>query len=245
MSARRPNRRPLKEARMDKRFAPNALALCALLALAACGGRPDEGPAAPAAQAQGTAEASGPSSLQASTAAAIGPADNAGSAPAAGEDTVARLSREVAQLHREVSDLRQQMARGGPAAPTQAAVAAPDARSDPEARAEAARTERLRIASSEQSFRNQQVDARWSQGATASVRSALADVDEGLRNQVRSVECRGQTCRVEIASDNGGAAMRDLPLLVNRLGASLPNVTAGQVDQGDGRQATVLYLSAK
>jgi hypothetical protein len=37
--------------------------------------------------------------------------------------------------------------------------------------------------------------------------------------------------------------MRDLPLVLGRLGATLPNATATQVDQGDGRQATVLYLS--
>jgi hypothetical protein len=28
-----------------------------------------------------------------------------------------------------------------------------------------------------------------------------------------------------------------------RLAETLPNVTAGQIDQGDGRPATVLYLS--
>jgi hypothetical protein len=30
---------------------------------------------------------------------------------------------------------------------------------------------------------------------------------------------------------------------MNRLAATLPNVTAGQIDPGDGRQAMVLYLS--
>jgi hypothetical protein len=30
---------------------------------------------------------------------------------------------------------------------------------------------------------------------------------------------------------------------MNRLAAILPTMTAGQIDQGDGRQATVLYLS--
>jgi hypothetical protein len=226
---------------MDRQLQLNALALCALLTLAACGGRLDDAPQ-PAAPAQ--AGAAAPSAATA-TAAAIGPVEGgAGSAPVIAEDPILRLSREVAQLRHEVSDLRQQVARGPNAAPP-AAAAAPADRSDPQARAEAARSEQQRIASSEQAFRSQPVDARWSQGATASVRAALGDVDEGLRNQVRSVECRAQSCRVEISADGNGTAMRDLPMLVNRLGGSLPNVTAGQIDQGDGRQATVLYLSAK
>jgi hypothetical protein len=32
-------------------------------------------------------------------------------------------------------------------------------------------------------------------------------------------------------------------MLLSQLGASLPHMTAGQVDPGDGTQATVLYLS--
>ena len=225
---------------MDRQFQPNALALCALLTLAACGGRLDD-TAQPAAPTQaGTA-----TPTAAATAAAIGPAESSGgSAPAIAEDPILRLSREVAQLRHEVSDLRLQVARGPNAAPP-ATAATPADRSDPQTRAEAARAEQQRLASSEQAFRSQQVDARWSQGATASVRAALGEVDEGLRNQVRSVECRAQSCRVEISPDAGGALMRDLPVLVNRLGSALPNVTAGQVDQGDGRQATVLYMSAK
>jgi hypothetical protein len=100
----------------------------------------------------------------------------------------------------------------------------------------------LRVASSESAFRSEHEDARWNQGAVAAIRAALAESDETIRNQVRSIECRSQSCRVEINSDASGTLARDLPILLGRLGQSLPNVTAGQIDQGDGRQAMVLYL---
>ena len=218
---------------MTTHFTLMACAFALLLALCACGGRTDDA-------SRTTAAEVGPPTSKAAAEATSVAAESSATSPAPAEDTVTRLSREVAQLHREVSDLRQQFARGG--VTTAAAPSGPDPRANPEARAEAAQAERLRVASTEQAFRNQQVDARWSQGATASVRAALGEVDEELRSQVRSVECRGQSCRVEISSD-GPAVARDLPILVNRLGQTLPNVTAGQVDQGDGRQATVLYLS--
>ena len=111
------------------------------------------------------------------------------------------------------------------------------------AREEAERLERRRVASIESSFRGEKEDARWSQGATSAVRTALTGADESLRSQVRSIECRSHSCRVEINADAGGQMAVDLPLVVDHLGQALPNVTAGQIDQGDGRQATVLYLS--
>jgi hypothetical protein len=87
------------------------------------------------------------------------------------------------------------------------------------------------------------LDARWSQSTVAAVRAAFAASDQTVRDQVRSVECRSQTCRVEINADAGPTLERDLPVLIGQLGNALSNVTAGRIDQGDGRQATVLYFS--
>jgi hypothetical protein len=156
------------------------------------------------------------------------------------DDDMVQIKQQIALLRREVADIRQQLAR----APGTARIAevVPDPRRDPNARAEAERAERLRVASSESAFRSEHEDARWNQGAVAAIRAALAESDETIRNQVRSIECRSQSCRVEINSDASGTLARDLPILLGRLGQSLPNVTAGQIDQGDGRQAMVLYL---
>jgi hypothetical protein len=163
-------------------------------------------------------------------------------APASDADAgLAELRQQVALLRREVADLRGKVSH----LPGMDDVAArqPDSRTDPVALEDARQTERLRIASTESAFRSEQSDARWSQGATASVQAALAQADESMRSQVRSVECRSQSCRVELNASPGAAPAQDLPLVIARLGQVLPHVTAGQIDQGDGRKATVLYMS--
>ncbi len=216
-----------------------ALGLGVSLLLAGCGGRFDDAPAAtaePHREAPLRSDASPASGTLAATAAPA--ASTPIGTPA---EEFAQMRQQIAFLRREVADLRAQVSRlpGNP----HTAEAEAAARRDPEARAEAEREERLRAAATEQAFRNEQRDPRWSPGTSASIRSALADLDESVRNQVRSVECRTQSCRVEIGADNSGTLMRDLPIMLGRLGAVLPNATATQVDQGDGRQATVLYLS--
>jgi len=211
------------------RVATAGLSLGVSFLLAACGGRLDD--AAPAAerQPQGAARPANAAPL-------------AGITPAALADELPQLRQQIEVLRREVASLRAQVAR----LPGAARVVEPEAghpQADPQSRAEAEREDRLRLAAAEQAFRSEQRDPRWSQGATAAVRAALAELDDSLRGQVRSVECRAQSCRVEIGADSSGLLMRDLPLMLSRLGATLPSATAAQVDQGDGRQATVLFLS--
>ena len=126
---------------------------------------------------------------------------------------------------------------------SQAAAAAPDPRTDAVARQEAQQAERMRLASAESAFENERRDPRWSRDATAAIQSSLGQADDAVRGQVRSIDCRSQSCRVEIGSAAGPALGQVLPMVIAQLGGSLPRVTAGQVDQGDGSQATVLYLS--
>ena len=202
--------------------------------LASCGGRPDDPPPRPEPHVLSTQSRAG-----IPTAIADGQRTPA---PPVSDSEMTQLKHEVAQLRHEVAELRQQIGRRSTDAVIRAEAAA-DPRTDPEARAEADRTERLRIASSESSFRREPNDPRGSLGTAAVVRAALAESDESLRNQVRSIECRMQSCRVEISGDSAELLARDLPMVISRLGQTLPNVTAGQIDQGDGRQATVLYLS--
>ena len=211
-----------------------ALAAGVMLMLAACGGRPDDE------SAQGEHRAKMPAVAAPSATPDASPLPLA--TRVAPDDDIAQLKQQVALLRREVADIRQQLVRL-PVAQRTAEVAPPNPRRDPQARLEAELTEQLRIASAETTFRREPEDARWSQATAATVRSALAEADEAVRNQVRSIECRSQSCRVEISADSGGPLARDLPALLMRLGQSLPNATAGRIDQGNGRQATVLYLS--
>lgn len=208
-------------------------------ALAACGGPPPD--ATSPAEAPGAASAG----LAAAPGATATPAERAPTGqmqPAADADTgLADLRQQVQLLRREVADLRGKVSRLPGVADTEPHQS--DPRSDSVAMEQARQAERLRVASAETAFRNQADDPRWSQGAAASVRAALGQANDSMRNQVRSIECRAQSCRVEINAGPGDPAAQDLPLVIARLGQVLPNVTAGQVDQGDGRKATVLYMS--
>jgi hypothetical protein len=209
----------------------------ALLLLAGCGGQLDGAPA-PTEQRAQVSGAPAPSVPGAITA----PAPvRAKSGAAVSDDETTSLKQQLALLRREVAEIRQQLVRMPGAALS--AEAGPDPRTDPAARLEAERVEQQRIASTEAAFRSEKEDSRWSQGTVASVRAALGEADESLRNQVSSVECRSQSCRVLIGGDTRGPAAQDLAAVMSRLAATLPTVTAGQIDQGDGRPATVLYLS--
>ena len=229
---------------MLKTFQTTALGVGGALLLAACGGQPNDAPApagpapvsAPvpafSAPASGAARAFEAPTVQAAGAAV------AVTAPAA---AAASLPEQVVQLRRDVADIRQQLARLPGAAHVAETPAHP--RSDPAARLEAEQVEQQRIAATDTAFRSEREDPRWSRDTAAAVRAAVAEADESLRNQVRSVECRSQSCRVVISGDASGPGGQHLSSVMFRLAASLPKVTAGQVDQGDGRPATVLYLS--
>jgi len=74
--------------------------------------------------------------------------------------------------------------------------------------------DRLRVASAESAFRNEKEDQRWSVGAAADVHAALAQIDPSVRSHLRSVECRSQSCRMEIGADASEPLRRDLPVIL-------------------------------
>lgn len=218
---------------MFKVFHTTTLGVGAVLSLAACGGLPDGAPVPTEQRAQVSSASGG---------AIASPQMRAMSGAAMSDDETTSLKQQVALLRREVAEIRQQLARMPGAAETAEASANP--RTDPAARAEAERVERQRIASTETAFRSEKEDAGWSRGTVTAIRAALGEADETLRSRVSGVECRSQSCRVVIGGGNSpGPSGQDLSLVLMRLAQTLPNVTAGQLDQGDGRPATVLYLS--
>jgi hypothetical protein len=222
---------------MSKTFhAATALCVGTLLLLAGCGGQPDEASAPAREQARAAGTQAGRAPVAADTATA-----HAEPAVPVPEGEAPSLSQQVAVLRRDVAEIRQQLARTPGAAPS--AAPAPDPRTDPVARLDAERAEQQRIAATESAFRGEKEDPRWSRDTTASVRAALGATDESFRNQVRGVECRSQSCRVVVGGEAGAATQATLSSVMMQLAATLPKVTAGQIDQGDGRAATVLYLS--
>jgi hypothetical protein len=194
----------------------------ASLAASACDGRP-------------------PDAQQASPAApgAIALHDDARDAGA----EVRQLAREVARLRHEVADLRGELAQARAGADVERPAPARDPRHDPQARADAERADAERTAAIESAFRGEPVDAAWRSSTEPRVRAALATGDAPLGEGLLGLECRSQTCRVEIASDDPAATARALPRMLMRLASTLPRATGGRVERQDGRPATVLYLS--
>ena len=150
------------------------------------------------------------------------------------------VKSELALLRREVAELRRRLDGGPTASPARAAADAP---TETISTAEAQRVETQRIDTQEDGFRRETVDVAWTHGAVARVRAAMAEARQGIEQQLRSVECRSRSCRVEVMAGGAEALEQQLPLIVGQLGQTLPNITVGRIDQGNGQQATVLYLS--
>jgi hypothetical protein len=154
-------------------------------------------------------------------------------APAPASD-VAELRVELAQLRRQVRS--QDAIQRAPVAPADPK----DARRDPEAAAEAERRHDAYLAGLDGSFHDEALDHAWSTTAAGAIHDALAS-DGQLGPLARSVECRSQSCRVELADDGTGTLSKSVPMLALRVGQELPSMVARRVDGADGR-TMVLYL---
>jgi hypothetical protein len=95
-----------------------------------------------------------------------------------------------------------------------------------------------------QSFNNERSNPSWATQVTSRVNTTLAN-DEALRGSVYTVDCRQQTCRVQIEDDGSGRVTARLPSMTRELGDVLPTFSAEQIDAGNGHRATVLYMSSQ
>jgi hypothetical protein len=158
---------------------------------------------------------------------------------------VARLQAEEARLQAEILAVRQwsraQERRGSASAAGRPDEPAPDSRPDPEARAAAERERHVQMEAIEVAFRHEPADQGWAFEAQGAVQAALAS-DGPLQNTLLGLECRSQTCRVELAEDDTGELQKALPLALQQLASTLPNAIADYVEDGAGR-TMILYLS--
>jgi len=162
-------------------------------------------------------------------------------------DDITALRGEDFLLRAEVSSLRRQMltqTQSQPSASIDATSDNPDKnlRIDPLARAEAENNRKKQMAAVESDFRKERSDPKWSSRTTSLVQNIL-NIDDVTRAETRSVECRSQSCRIEIVDDGSGELSKTMPLLAQRFASSFPNISADQIDQGNGKVTTVLYIS--
>lgn len=206
---------------------PLTALLAAMVMLGACGADDDRPPAVPA---SAPVLAAAPASAPPRAVPALLPHMTAAPGAAAPAD-MAQLRQEVASLRREVAELRMMLTRT-PSAPQPAGAPATPLASEAPA-----------VAPAETMFRAEQVDQVWSKQASAAVRAALARTNGELESQVRRLECRTRTCRVEVNPASADQLEGAMPAVLANLGATLPNMTATQVGSDDGSEATLLYLT--
>jgi len=151
------------------------------------------------------------------------------------------LKQDIASLRAEVSALRrrlQDLAVAGPdTAETSTAL-----RRDPATLAAAEHERQQQMAMFETRFRQESSDARWSLDAEHTVQEVVAR-NEALQDSLVGLECRSQTCRVELLEQDSSETMKVMPLFFQQLAQTLPSVTANYEDAGDGGRVAVLYMS--
>jgi hypothetical protein len=156
------------------------------------------------------------------------------------------LREQVALLREQVSALQQQIHEQERVvtgtASERAAGSVTDPSTNPAAQAQAGRERQEQMAVLEANFRQEPTDREWASGATGAVQRALAS-DDTIQRALRSLECRAQTCRVEMAEDDTGVLGKGLPLFLLQLGQTLPSGTAIPIDDGAGGTTVILYLS--
>lgn len=172
-------------------------------------------------------------------------------APAATADP-ARLdlvSRQLADVQRSLAAVEAKLAAAhqeSAAASTRAADSQPQPTPSPEdveaARAVEAEQHHLYVSTVAQSFGAERNDPGWAAHVSTQIVAGL-DADETLRDMPHDVQCRRETCRVQIDDDGSGKLSRALPQFVHSLGPVLPTVVAERVVQGNGKGAMVLYMS--
>jgi hypothetical protein len=156
------------------------------------------------------------------------------------------LREEVARLRAEVTAVQQWIRTQGRAttgvAPGRVEDPAKNSRTDSAAQAETERERQKHMEVVEASFRHEPADPRWSFEAEGAVQEALAS-DEIVQNTLLGLECRSHTCRLELASDDTGELAEVMPLFLEQLGQTLPNVTVNYVDDGGRGKIMILYMS--
>jgi transposase-like protein len=172
------------------------------------------------------------------------PEHRAAGASPSGERAAVSGAAELAALRQEVAQLRQLVKNQGqaPAAPDQAKTEPVD----PEIKAletqvEQERRHREYVQGVAASFRKEPVDPAWSSSKMSVIQTALASKPE-LRQLVRSVECRSQTCRVEFADEASGRPSNTVQSLLAGLGTELPTAIAERVEQAGRPGSTVFYV---
>lgn len=158
-------------------------------------------------------------------------------------DDNSRLSMQVEALRQELAALKSQAASPSESGPPSAAQPPTELTTDAERAVEAER-HRVYMVGVAEAFAAEQVDLKWAGFASSRLAATLQE-DDVLRTAAHDFECRQQTCRLRIEDDGSGKLSQRLTMMSLRLMDVFPAATAELVDQGNGRNALVLYMSSQ
>ena len=91
-------------------------------------------------------------------------------------------------------------------------------------------------------FRSERTDAAWATASSSTIKQAIGLVPP-LQGGLRDVECRSQTCRVEMIDNGTEAFSTALPPLASALAKNLNTIRAERIDAQDGKKILVMYMS--
>lgn len=97
------------------------------------------------------------------------------------------------------------------------------------------------LAEVETSFRNEARTAAWASERRSEIQAAAKG--RAFEHALGDVECRTDTCRVEVTDNRTSDFAKDLPVFLQKLGAALPTVEAAHFPRSDGSIKLVLYMS--
>jgi hypothetical protein len=159
----------------------------------------------------------------------------------------ARLSAQIEELQRTLTAMKAQLGAARHENTAQQAAAACDSK-QPEIRLrqDTADVEQRRVSTAEvaEAFSQEQFDGAWANQAAARIGSTFGK-DEALREIPRTVECREQTCRLQVNEDGARTLSDRLPYVATELADVLPSISAEHIEQGSGDGALVIYLSSQ
>lgn len=158
------------------------------------------------------------------------------------DEAMPRLTAQIAALQLQVARLNS-AANAVPSStvdtPSEAAVAE-GALSPAEQRAADEQKRRARMEIVEAAFRKEPSNQNWAAATQGSIQAAMQAED--VRLQARSMECRSETCRVELLDDGSAANREGLENLPRAVGGILPLMQIARTDDAGGHH-TVVYLS--
>ncbi|HEY5955791.1 MAG TPA: hypothetical protein VIV60_04525 [Polyangiaceae bacterium] len=148
----------------------------------------------------------------------------------------ALISARVAALASEVSELKGQLAEAKQSNAEHVELEPPAEAISPQ---EAKREWHAHLAEVEAKFGAERLDNRWASETQSMIERGLTETP-GLRSAMRKLECRSETCRLELVET--GDVAGSMGPFIHQLGTSLPMSKSDLVEEGNGKSVHVIYL---